>query len=744
MSALTRLLSFTPFLRWSLGLKLTAAFLVATLLPVVTATLLIGREVTASDRATITRYLEQENADRQALVNDALNDARQSLNLFVDNPTYRGQIFGLLAVSDSENVLAPQDLQAYVDENLIGSGQFTRVMILGDSGRVLLASREVAGEPPMPVGTDLSASPVYLEGQAAYALGESRRTVLTTEGEQQVLDFVRVFEGSDSIIGYVIGTINTRTIITSTFIERGSLLPVTSLLATTDGRTLSSGETRLLTNLPQVDRVIQAAINGETGSRLTRFEDGTASVVAYARIVDTPFAILSETDANESLTITLEAVAANLGFYALLFALEAVLFAVLVTLTIAPPLRRLALSVNTYGSGGDDIPPALLARADEIGMLSRTIQLAGERNNAVVADLKRSLDERLRDLAATQEVSRFAAQQRDLQTLMDTVVRLITDLFPNIYHAQIFLVDEAHQFALLRASTGEIGRRLLERGHRLEVGSVSVIGQVTDEGRVVVARDIASSNIHRQNEFLPETRAELAIPLRTSADIIGALDVQSKESDSFTDDQIKLLQIMADQIAVAIDNTRLYQESIQRLQEITASNQQATQLAWQDYMSAQRVRVLSSEAGFNAISPADDLRQRAIATGEPAIGQRTAYDTIPIAVPIVLREQVLGAVEWELRAVDYHYEKVLLGQELVNRLAISLDNARLFQESRQAINRERLVNEISARLTSQTDITGILETAVQEVSQALRVPQVRIQLKQAAPENGSGHLPDDE
>ena len=100
-------------------------------------------------------------------------------------------------------------------------------------------------------------------------------------------------------------------------------------------------------------------------------------------------------------------------------------------------------------------------------------------------------------------------------------------------------------------------------------------------------------------------------------------------------------------------------------------------------------------------------------------------------MPIQLRGQILGAVEWELPTDEFNTDKVLLAQELVNRLAISLDNARLFQESRRAIDRERLVNAIASKLSGQTDIDAILQTAVREVGQALRVPQVSINLRQS-------------
>src|SRR5690606_11511109 len=111
-----------------------------------------------------------------------------------------------------------------------------------------------------------------------------------------------------------------------------------------------------------------------------------------------------------------------------------------------------------------------------------------EQVQSLIGDLEARIATRARDMSATQEISRFAVSQRDLQTLMDSVVNLIVERFASVYHAQIFLLDNDREYAVLRASTGDVGQSLIARGHRLAVGSVSVIGQVTAQGRVVIAR----------------------------------------------------------------------------------------------------------------------------------------------------------------------------------------------------------------------------------------------------------------
>jgi GAF domain-containing protein len=299
-------------------------------------------------------------------------------------------------------------------------------------------------------------------------------------------------------------------------------------------------------------------------------------------------------------------------------------------------------------------------------------------------------------------------------------------------------VDSEAQFTVVRASTGEVGQELLRRGHRLAVGSISVIGQVTDQGRLILARNTTTSQVHRKNEFLPDTLAELAIPLKIGDEVIGALDVQSREADVFTDDLIAVLQTLAEQIAIAIQSARLYEENRRRMAEIDAFNRVATLNVWNEYLRDERLEGLQKAVGIGETAMLSEMRERALQEGQIIVGDLTPRRTIPVAVPVMLRGQVLGAVEWELPQVGFGEDKLELAQELANRLAVSLENARLFAESRRATERERLVNTIATRLTSQPSLDSILQTAVREVGQALRVPQVTIRFQGAKPQFMSG------
>ncbi len=224
---------------------------------------------------------------------------------------------------------------------------------------------------------------------------------------------------------------------------------------------------------------------------------------------------------------------------------------------------------------------------------------------------------RAKQLEAVAEVSRAVSSLLDLDELLNTTVELIRDAF-GYYHAQVFLVDDENYAAWLRASTGEVGRILLERKHHLIVGSQSVIGQVTATGKPVVARDTDRDAVHRRNELLPDTRAECAVPLRIGTRIIGALDVQSTEPDVFDEEDIAILQTLADQLAVAIENARAYQQQLETAERLRELDQLKTQFLAN--MSHELRTPLNSIIGFSRVilkgidGPITDLQRKDLTT----------------------------------------------------------------------------------------------------------------------------------
>lgn len=258
---------------------------------------------------------------------------------------------------------------------------------------------------------------------------------------------------------------------------------------------------------------------------------------------------------------------------ALLGGLAMLLGGFLMARSVVRPVRALTETAVSIAGGNLD-QTVDIRRTDEIGLLARAFNTMTGELRELYTDLEEKVAARTQDLerANTQvirralqlqtstEVAQAATSILNTDRLLDRVVNLVRDRF-GFYHVQVFLLSPDERWAVLRASTGEVGRQMLERKHRLEVGGHSLIGFVTAQRVAHVAMDVGSDEFHRFNPMLPETRAELAIPLKIGDRLLGALDVQSTDVDAFTSEDIALFESLAAQISVAIENARLFEST---------------------------------------------------------------------------------------------------------------------------------------------------------------------------------------
>lgn len=325
-------------------------------------------------------------------------------------------------------------------------------------------------------------------------------------------------------------------------------------------------------------------------------------------------------------------------------------------------------------------------------------------------ELEDEVDYRTRNIMTVAEVGRTITGARNLDALLNQVVQLIINRF-NFYHAQVFLVDEAGEYAVLRESAGPAGKRLLAQGHKLEVSSRSVIGQVTSLGEPVIALDTDTNPVHRRNELLPNTRSEMALPLRIGGRVIGVLDVQSVDPNAFMVEDVPIFQTMADQLAIAIENTRLFEQAQSNLKAIERLNQQLTGDAWRAYMAG---RIQSAPMGYRS----GDLGLEPIKDGD-----EDSADPDAISLPLRVRGEPIGAIDIKPKAdqepLDEDAQAML--EAVAERVAVALDNTRLAEQAQRTAWRERIVNQISAKLQRSHDLQVILRTAVSELGRAMEM-----------------------
>jgi GAF domain-containing protein len=342
-----------------------------------------------------------------------------------------------------------------------------------------------------------------------------------------------------------------------------------------------------------------------------------------------------------------------------------------------------------------------------------------EESRAAMELYTHELERRSRYQAASAEVGRAVSALQDPHQLISRVVQVIRQAF-DLYYVGLFTLDESGEWAVLQAGTGEAGRKMLARRHRIRVGS-GMIGWAIQQRQARVAHDVGEDAVRLATAELPDTRSELALPMRSGTRVIGALTVQSTQPAAFDEDTIAVLQSMADQVAVALDNARLYTEAQNALQAARRAYGELSRRAWSDILRAE------GEKGYRyvgrSVTPAEgDWKpemQEAVRSGESV--ERNTTDQSTLAIPIKIRDQVIGALSFRKDAPDEGWttsEKELL-EILTEQVEVALESARLFEETQNRAAHERLIGEIAARLRASTSIETVLQTTLRELGQLL-------------------------
>ncbi len=419
------------------------------------------------------------------------------------------------------------------------------------------------------------------------------------------------------------------------------------------------------------------------------------------------------------------------------------------------PIQAISDVANSVSAGNFDRlapAPSNPERADEFGRLAESfnrmvLQLRELFRTLETRVLERTqvLERRSSQLEAAAIVARRAARIRDLNQLLTETTQLISERF-NFYHAGIFILDIEGKYAVLQAANSEGGQRMLARNHKLLVGQVGIVGFVASSGTPRIALDVGLDAVFFNNPDLPRTRSELALPLSVAAgagmagQIIGVLDVQSEQPNAFSQEDIAVLQIVADQIALAIENARLFEQSKAAYEELNRLYSDRTQQSWLERLEG---RTIGYRYNTITVEPVN----------QPGSQPVQPQDENPwvLKVPIVLRSlsdqagRQVGSIVLRRSEQDAPWskeEEVLVGDALA-QVVPALENARLLEEIQQTARMESLVGQISTRMTESLDLEHVMNKAVTEIGAALKVNRVRIQLE-TTPESLKSPQPEGE
>ncbi len=336
---------------------------------------------------------------------------------------------------------------------------------------------------------------------------------------------------------------------------------------------------------------------------------------------------------------------------------------------------------------------------------------------------------RAAQLVAISEVSRAIAQLQNLSDLLPAVADLISQRV-GFYHVGIFLLDEKRLNAVLRATNSQGGKIMLERGYRVEVGQNTTIGYVAAQGESRISQEPWADYVQKENPDLPATRSEMALPLLAGQRVIGVLDIHSELPSAFGPQDLRIMSTLADQVAIAIENVRLYGETRQALADSQVAYQRSLKQEWAKMARAsERLGYQFTAEGAAPLSEAlsSPEVESALETGEVV----EAEGEIPtLAIPVKLRNETIGVLNIRASNAERRWSdnELALVQAAAERVALALENARLLDAASRRAEQERTISDITSKIGSSSQLDIILRTAVEELSQIYDDSEIVLQI----------------
>jgi GAF domain-containing protein/HAMP domain-containing protein len=451
------------------------------------------------------------------------------------------------------------------------------------------------------------------------------------------------------------------------------------------------------------------------------------------------------------------------------------------------PIQRLAMAAERIGAGEWDTPLPRMGR-DEIGVLARAFKTMAAQIRDLVAGLELRVAERTHDLehravqlATAADVGRAAASILQMDTLVRQIVDLVQDRF-DLYYAGLFLLDDAGEYAVLEAGTGEPGTIMKEGGHRLQVGGRSMVGAACAQHQAHIALDVGEEAVRFDNPLLPDTRSEIALPLMVGDRVLGALDAQSTRPAAFSEEDIAVLQLVADQVAVAVNNARKFSEEAtlveaanplfrvsRRLAAAATTNEVAQAIidsvsetdadqcvvAQYGISPEGEVTTITFLAGWDRQGPSQfpigaplsaseplfplPLMMQPLAIEDmrldPRVPERTRQimartGVLALAnIPLRMGDRLLGFVNIG-RATTGPWSPVALRlyETVSDQAAVALERARLLEETQRRAAREQLIRRITDKMYRALDMDGLMQIVVREATAALGTSGAFVQL----------------
>jgi GAF domain-containing protein/HAMP domain-containing protein len=482
---------------------------------------------------------------------------------------------------------------------------------------------------------------------------------------------------------------------------------------------------------------VLSSFNPDTAGITTVDLLGSDRFISYAPVPEVGYGLVTIVPVQELLTEAIVADqqiairSASTIFFSIVIIVTILLVSLVASTAISnrmtQPLQSLTRTAEEISSGNINAVASITSR-DELGTLARAFNDMTSQMRETIANLETRVQERTSGLThqalqlqAASQVAREAASQTDLAILLSRTADLITDLF-SFYHAGIFLLDDTGEYAVLQAASSSGGKRMLERGHKLEVARQGLVGAAVRQNKAQIIMDVSTAPDFYKNPDLPETVSEAAFPLAIQDRIIGVLDIQSTSGNVFSREDMQVIQALGDQIALAIQNTRLLREREASMALLERATLQDIRKVWRKKVGDKKTAFRYSASEIVAVSP----------QGQKVSKKAKGVHTLEI--PIVLRGQTIGKFELSKKGGEHWTDADRnLSENIATQIGLALENARLLEEAQQRASQEQTLSDLSAKLSKSLDIETLLQTTIKELHQLPGVSESSVVITSVTP-----------
>lgn len=697
-----RPISHTIPLWYQIRWRMVFYFVLLAVLPVMLVIVIFGQRLSGQTFDDQTDQLSALASVKQFQIGEWIRYALPEVRALASGEIRRDRFLQLVDPESEDFENNRTTLYDIFSEALAINEGFTEFFFFDRQGNVLISSNterfdtSIAGEPYLEPGLrDEYVQPPYHEAD-----GETLAMIVT----------VPVLDDSGAAVGAVAGRLNLDSL-------NALLTDYTGLGETGETYLVSASDFHMLTpsrfegyaeNQVYHSTGIDRGLAGESGSGTYKNYRGKTVLGIYQWVPELQAVLMAEITRDETL-LTLK----DLQYFSLLlaglFGLVAAAFGFFIATRMARPLVALT-ETATRISEGDLSRRAHVESKNEVGVLANALNAMAAQLQETIGSLEARVGARTRDLFLTLEVGQLATRVYHEQDLLPKVAAFIREQF-DLYYTQIYLLDDARRYAVLEAGTGEVGQQLLDRQHRLELRETSIVGRAATSRQPVLVTDTTTSSVHRPNPLLPETRSEVAIPLMIGDEVIGVLDMQAVQPDTFNEENLPVFQAMANQLASALRGAQTYAEAQTAVERAGAINRRLTQERWESYLG----RVATGECvGYEY-----DLQQvkplgSAVAPSAKTLADGDGHHHV--IQPISLRGQPIGTITvGEDGGREWQPDEIQLVEEVADRIALAVEQLRAFDETQAALTQTEQLYNANRRIVSAGDLQEVVAAVMESL-----------------------------